>query len=95
MKLATVLPVSPIEGRISNLPSLGLTDSVFDIISKTIIAVDTNTKKETPTANLVFWQILVLTALTVMGLWYCICYRPHTPGTSFSFIPRPPHRRAQ
>jgi hypothetical protein len=79
MKLATILH------------SLGLTGSIFDL-PKTIITVDTYINRETPLAK--SRLRLVLTASIVMGLWYCICYRPCTLDTSFSFMSCFRHRRA-
>ena len=86
MKLATVLH------------SLGLTGSVLDL-SKTVITVDTYIKKETPIAisrllanigsdGINSHGALVLYLLPSTAVTAC------TPGTSFSFMSRSPHRRA-
>jgi hypothetical protein len=80
MKLATVLH------------SLGLTGSVFDL-SKTIITVDTYIKKETPIAKSRLLANIGPDGVNSHGA-LVLYLLPTTPGTSFSFISRPPHRRA-
>ena len=78
------------------LRSLGLTGSVFDL-STTIITVDTYIRKETPIAKSRLLANIGPDGINSHGalVSYCICYRPRTLGTSFSFVAPLPHRRVE